>query len=100
MVFVGLAVVGHRFHGFVGHVMGFVWWVIGIVVMPWVWWVIGFGSCLGVGFHEFYFCGCGLIFLGSCGADFGGCSGGLCEVVVDWWWWWVVCSGGCDCYLL
>ena len=33
-----------------------------VVVMSWVWWVIGFGSCCG-----FYFCGCRLIFLGSCG---------------------------------
>ena len=93
VVFVGLAVVGHRFHGFVvghrhcGHAVsmvshwlwvmlwvwvcavvfmglavGFVWWVIGAMVMSWVWWVIGFGSCCG-----FYFCGCRLIFLGSCG---------------------------------
>ena len=49
MVFVGLAMVGHQFHGFVGHVVGFVWWVISVVVMPWVWWVINFRSCRGCG---------------------------------------------------
>ena len=27
VVFVGLAVVGHRFHGFVGHAVGFVWFL-------------------------------------------------------------------------
>ena len=49
MVFMGLAVVGHPFHGFMGHAESVVWWVIGIVVMPWVWWVISFGSCRGCG---------------------------------------------------
>ena len=73
---------------FVGLVVGFVWWVISVMVIPWVWWVIGFGSCRG-----FYFCGCGLIFLGSCGlilvvvaveelAVGNGSGGGLYEVVV------------------
>ena len=33
---------------FVGLAVGFVWWVIDVVVMPWVWWVIGFGSCRGL----------------------------------------------------
>ena len=78
---VGVGVVGHRRHGhavgmvsrwfrvmpwvwvcavvFVGLAVGFVWWVISVVVMPWVWWVIDFGSCRG-----FYFCGCGLILMG------------------------------------
>ena len=46
VVFVGLAVVGHQFHGFVvghrhcGHAMGVVghwFWV-----MPWVWIAVGF----------------------------------------------------------
>ena len=56
VVFMDLAMVGHRFHGFMGYAVGFVLWVVGIVVMLWVWWVIGFGSCRG-----FPFCGCGLI---------------------------------------
>ena len=42
VVFVGLAMVGHRSHGFMGHAMGFVWWVISIVVMLWVWVALGF----------------------------------------------------------
>ena len=92
VVFVGLAVVGHRFHGFVGHAVGFVWWVIGVVVMPWVWWVIGFGSCHeSVGCRGFYFCGCGPIFLGSCGLI-------LVVVVVGCVKWWL--TNSCDCYLL
>ena len=95
MVFVGLAMVGHQFHGFVGHAVGFVWWVIS-------WSCCGCGGssisghAVGVGCCGFYFCSCGLIFLGSCGLILGvGCvkwwlisgSGGLCEVVVNRWWW-------------
>ena len=34
---------------FMGLAVGFVWWVIGAMVMSWVWWVIGFGSCHGCG---------------------------------------------------
>ena len=34
--FVGHAVVGHHVCGFVGHAMGFVWWIINVVVIPWV----------------------------------------------------------------
>ena len=54
------------------------------------------GHAVGVGCCGFYFCSCGLIFLGSCGLILGvGCvkwwlingSGGLCEVVVNRWWW-------------
>ena len=33
VVFVGLATVGHRSHGFMGHAMGFVWWIINVVVI-------------------------------------------------------------------
>ena len=73
------------------------WWVIGFMV-SWVmlrvwcggssalWSCHGCGGssvsghAVGVGCRRFYFCGCGLIFLGNCG---------LCEVVVDRWWWWV-----------
>ena len=57
----GHAMVGHRFHGFVGHVVGFVWWVIGIMgvvghrfrVMPWLWvYAVGFMGHAVVG-HRF-----------------------------------------------
>ena len=52
------------------------------------------GHAVGIGCRGFYFCGCGLIFLGSCGLILVvmvvGCmkwwltsgGGGLCEVVV------------------
>ena len=56
------------------------------------------GHVMGVGCCGFYFCGCGLIFLGSCGLILvvlfvgsvkwwlTGGDGGLCEAVLDWWW--------------
>ena len=90
----GVGVVSHRFRvmpwvwacavAFMGLVVGFVWWVISVMVIPWVWWVISFGSCRG-----FYFCGCGLIFLGSCGLI-------LVVAVVGCVKWWL--TGGCDCF--
>ena len=95
MVFGGLAMVGHNFM--------FLW------VMPWglcvgslaSWLCRGCarssisGHAVGVGCCGFYFCSCGLIFLGSCGSILGvsyvkwwliGGSSGLCEVVVNRWW--------------
>ena len=75
---------------FVGLAMGFVWWVIDVMVMPWVWWVIGFGSCRGCGLP---WVGCELIFLGSCGLI-------LVVMVVGCVKWWLIGSGGCDCCLL
>ena len=73
-------------------------------VMPWVWgcavgfvghamvdltWVFLLWLCvdfLGLGCYGFYFCGYGLIFLGSCGLIL------VIVVVVGvgcvWWWWW------------
>ena len=63
---------------FVGLAVGFVWWVIGFVVMPWVWVAVGF-----------IFCGCRLIFLGSCGLI-------LVVVVVGCVKWWLI--SGYDCF--
>ena len=75
-------------------VMLWVWWVIsfgschGCEFVPWCLWVLSWGLCgrslaswscrgcggssflghaVGVGCRGFYFCGCGLIFLSSCG---------------------------------
>ena len=87
VVFMDLAMVGHWFHGFVGHALGFVWWVVGVVVMLSVCWVISFGSCRGCGLPWVLFLWLWVDFLGYLWADFGGCGSGLCEVVVDWWWW-------------
>ena len=63
---------------FVGLAVGFVLWVIGFVVMPWVWVAVGF-----------IFCGCRLIFLGSCGLI-------LVVVVVGCVKWWLI--SGYDCF--
>ena len=103
----GMGVVGHRHCGnavgmvshrfrvmpwvwvcamvFVGLAMGFVWWVIGVVVMLWVWVAMGLT-----------FCGCGFIFLGSCGLIL------VVVVVADQWLWFFffLDKCGCDCCLL
>ena len=53
------------------------------------------GHVVGVGCRGFYFCGCGLIFLGSCGLI-------LVIVVVGFVKWWSISGSGsgCDCYFL
>ena len=48
---------------------------------------------MGVGCPGFYFCGCELIFLGSCGLI-------LVVVVVGCMKWLLTGGGGCNCYLL
>ena len=77
----GVCAVGHQRRGHAVGVVGHRFWV-----LPWVWVAVGF-ICVVMG--GLYFCGCGLIFLGSCELI-------LVVVVVDCVKWWL--ADGCDCF--